>query len=275
MDASDKIENFQQTIENENKLEIIDDEIQVPELNSNSQQRKVPTSRFDRAIKIFGLFLRLAWNRLWNGSLLNEQNMELIVDKMCELRGAALKLGQIISMQDPKTVSPELIEIFDRVRQRAYYMPNDQLEESMIEAFGENWKSKFASFTEKPFAAASIGQVHHGKTHDGVAIAVKVQYANISKSIENDLKNLVGILKLINLFPPGLFIDQIIDKAKNELAWEVDYVRERNYQNKYRDLIGEYKEYYVPKVYEELSTGNVLTTELVPGSPIDECLKLE
>lgn len=288
MDASDKIKNFQQKNENENKIAVIDDEIEVPELDSNCQQRKVPSTRCERFMKILGLFFRVALRTLYNyvrsifvrghsaiSAFLDEQNMELIVDNMCELRGTALKLGQIISMQDPKVVSPKLIEIFDRVRQRAYYMPDYQLNQSMIEAFGGNWKSEFAAFAEKPFAAASIGQVHKGKTHGGVAVAVKVQYINISKSIENDLNNLVGMLKMFNLFPPGLFIDQIIDTARRELAWEVDYARERDYQKKYRTLIGKYKEYYVPQVFDELSTGNVLTTELVPGVPIDKCLELE
>lgn len=265
-------------------------EKKVPKLNSKCKQRSVTSSRFGRAVQFTSLFAGLTlgtaseytkslfgWSNATDmqSAMLSPQNMERIVDKLCQLRGAALKLGQVISMQDPKTISPQLIEVFDRVRQSADYMPNSQVEKVMHDQFGEKWQSKFKSFDEKPFAAASIGQVHRGVLHDGTEVAIKIQYMDISKSIESDLNNLIAMLRFFNLFPPGAFIDDVIEKLKRELAWEVDYLREGEFQTKYRNLIVTHNEYYVPIVYDELTTACVLTTELVSGICVDKCFELE
>lgn len=92
-------------------------------------------------------------------ALLSPQNAERIVDTLCKVRGAALKLGQILSIQDTNVVSPQLIHAFDRVRQAADYMPDWQVEKVMVREFGKEWRTKLAEFEDKPFAAASIGQV--------------------------------------------------------------------------------------------------------------------
>lgn len=91
--------------------------------------------------------------------MLSPQNAERIVDTLCKVRGAALKLGQILSIQDTNVISPQLIQAFDRVRQAADYMPDWQVEKVMVGEFGDDWRSKLRSFENKPFAAASIGQV--------------------------------------------------------------------------------------------------------------------
>lgn len=291
MDATDEIVSKLEKIQlpesnSENEL------IQLPELDANCKQREVPSSRIGRFMQFSSLFAgvsvgavyeyakgTLGWNETadMKSSMLSEQNVERIVDKLCHLRGAALKLGQIVSMQDPKVVSPQLIDLFERVRKYADYMPNWQVEKILSNEYGGNWRSKFKSFTDKPFAAASIGQVHRGVLHDGTEIAIKIQYMDIAQSIESDINNLVGILKYFSLFPPNMFIDDVIDKVKKQLAYEVDYLRESDFQKKYGTLIAEHKhkEYYVPKVYDDLTTKTVLVTELVPGTPIDECFELE
>ncbi len=99
-------------------------------------------------------------------ALLSPANAERIVDTLCKVRGAALKLGQILSIQDTNVVSPQLIQAFDRVRQAADFMPDYQVEKVMKSQFGRDWRSKFATFVEKPFAAASIGQVRGGQEVD-------------------------------------------------------------------------------------------------------------
>lgn len=264
--------------------------IQLPELDANCKQREVPSTRIGRFVQFSSLFAgvsvgavyeyargTLGWSETadMKSSMLSEQNIERIVDKLCHLRGAALKLGQIISMQDPKVVPPQLMDLFERVRKYADYMPNWQVERILTNEYGGDWRSKFKSFDDKPFAAASIGQVHRAVLHDGTEIAIKIQYMNIAQSIESDINNLVGMLKYFCLFPPTLFIDDVIEKVKTQLAWEVDYLRESDFQNKYAQLIAAHKEYYVPKVYNDLTTKTVLVTELVPGLPIDECFTLE
>lgn len=82
------------------------------------------------------------------------------------------------------------------------------------------------------------------------------------------------MLKVWNVFPPGMFIDNIVKVAKRELAWEVDYNREAEFTTNFKELIKEYPEYKVPKVFTDLTTARVITTEFLPGVPMDACFEL-
>lgn len=139
-----------------------------------AKQRTVPSTRIGRVVSFGQLFAGLGVGtvaEMTKGALglgkaktvreafLSPQNAERIVDTLCKVRGAALKLGQILSIQDTNVVSPQLIQAFDRVRQAADYMPDWQVEKVMSKQLGADWRTKFADFEDKPFAAASIGQV--------------------------------------------------------------------------------------------------------------------
>ncbi|XP_016967875.1 atypical kinase COQ8B, mitochondrial [Drosophila biarmipes] len=263
--------------------------IDVPELSKVAKQRKVPSSRIGRMASFGGLFAGLGLgtlNELTKGALglggstsmrealLSPANAERIVDTLCKVRGAALKIGQILSIQDSSVVSPQLAKAFERVRQAADYMPDWQVERVMNTQLGADWRQRLSSFEEKPFAAASIGQVHRATLSDGMQVAIKIQYPGVAQSIESDIDNLVGMLKVWDVFPQGFFIDNVVRVAKRELQWEVDYDREAEYTEKFREMIAPYPEYYVPRVVRDLTTSSVLTTELVPGVPLDKCFDL-
>lgn len=263
--------------------------IELPALSAVAKQRKVPSSRIGRMATFGTLFAGLGLgtvNELTKGALglggakdmksalFSSKNAERIVDTLCRVRGAALKLGQILSIQDSSIVSPHLAKAFDRVRQAADYMPDWQVAKVLKTEFGNDWRSKFKSFDDKPFAAASIGQVHRAVLNDGMEVAIKIQYPGVAQSIESDIDNLVGMLKVWDVFPPGIFIDNVVKVAKRELIWEVDYLREANYTEKYGEMIAPHKEYRVPKVIRNSSTKSILTTELVPGIPLDKCFEL-
>lgn len=130
-------------------------------------------------------------------------------------------------------------------------MPNWQVESVLKEAFGLDWRSRLKEFEEKPFAAASIGQVHWGRTNDGEEVAIKIQYPGVAKGIESDIDNLLGIMKVWNVFPEGMFVDNLAIVAKRELAWEVDYIREANCTRKFLELLKPYPDFVVPKVIGE------------------------
>ncbi|KAG4076354.1 hypothetical protein HA402_005797 [Bradysia odoriphaga] len=265
------------------------DIIKLPELSSVAKQRKVPSSRIGRMASFGSLFaglgvgtineltkgaLGLGGSKTMKEALFSNDNAERIVDTLCKVRGAALKIGQILSIQDSNVVSPQIVKAFDRVRQAADYMPDWQVEKVMVAELGQDWRGKLQSFEEKPFAAASIGQVHRGVLFEGMEVAIKIQYPGVAKSIESDIDNLVGMLKVWDIFPAGIFIDNVVKVAKRELAWEVDYVREAEYTEKFGEMIAQHKEYRVPKVIKDLSTKSVITTELVPGVPLDKCFNL-
>lgn len=205
---------------------------------------------------------------------MNKANMERIVDTLCKVRGAALKLGQILSIQDESIVDPELSKALERVRKSADFMPTWQLEKVLVAELGDNWRSKFASFEMEPFAAASIGQVHRARSLDGREVAVKIQYPGVARSIESDIDNLIGIMKVWNIFPPGMFVDNVVIVAKRELAWEVNYHREAECTKTFKNLVTKLPYYHVPGVIDELSSEQVFTTELVDGMPVDQCVDL-
>lgn len=104
----------------------------------------------------------------------------------------------------------------------------------MQKELGPNWRTHLPEFDDKPFAAASIGQVHLGKTKDGKEVAVKIQYPGVADSIDSDIRNLMGILNMWNIFPKGMYMDNLMRVARSELAWECDYVREADYMRQFR-----------------------------------------
>lgn len=87
-----------------------------------------------------------------------------------------------------------------------------------------------------------------GKNLKGKEVAIKIQYPGVAQGIESDIDNLVGIMKVWDIFPRGMFIDNVVSVAKKELAWEVDYNREATCTRKFRELLAPYSDYYVPTV---------------------------
>ncbi|XP_011689242.1 PREDICTED: aarF domain-containing protein kinase 4 isoform X2 [Wasmannia auropunctata] len=261
-------------------------------LSPTARERKVPSTRLQRMVSFgtlgigLGLGTAAEYTRRTlglkeqsigdtvDGMFLTKANAERIVSTLCKVRGAALKIGQILSIQDNTIINPELQKVFERVRQSADFMPKWQVEKVLTNELGHNWRNKLAFFEEKPFAAASIGQVHHGTLFNKQAVAIKIQYPGVAMGIQSDIENLVGIMKVWNMFPEGMFIDNVVEVAKRELAWEVDYIREAECTKKYRELVMPYPDYYVPVVIDDLCTKQIFTTEMIEGIPVDKCIDM-
>lgn len=207
--------------------------------------------------------------------ILNEANANRIVETLCKVRGAVLKLGQMLSIQDSSLIDPRLAEIFERVRQSADFMPEWQLEQVMSAELSPDWRSKFADFTSKPFAAASIGQVHEARLHDGRQVAVKIQYPGVDTSIDSDIKALTSLLRVWDFLPKGLYVENLIQSARHDLAKEVDYTNEARLSKEFKKLIGDQDGFIVPAVVEELSTRRVLVNELMSGVAVDRLDDIE
>ncbi|KAG7460934.1 hypothetical protein MATL_G00204160 [Megalops atlanticus] len=260
-------------------------------LSERARERKVPVTRLGRLANFGGLAVGLGIGALAevakkslraeerNGEkkavldsspFLSEANAERIVRTLCKVRGAALKLGQMLSIQDDAFINPQLAKIFERVRQSADFMPIKQMTKAMNNDLGPNWKDKLEYFEERPFAAASIGQVHLAKMKDGREVAMKIQYPGVAQSINSDVNNLMTVLSMSNALPEGLFPEHLIDVMRRELALECDYIREAKCAKKFKELLKDHPFFYVPDVIDELSSQHVLTTELVPGFPLDK-----
>ncbi len=199
------------------------------------------------------------------------------------MRGAALKLGQMLSIQgnstlfifqDNAAMPLELQEILQRVQNNANHMPEHQLKTVLKREWGTNWEQSFQSFDTIPIAAASIGQVHKAILKDGTLVAVKVQYPGVSQSILSDLNNLKALILLGNFLPKGLYLDNTIRVAEKELTLECDYEREANAMDRFREFIANDAIFNVPKVHRALTTPFVLVTEFVEGVSLGKLMNL-
>lgn len=150
-------------------------------------------------------------------------------------------------------------------------MPSSQRDKVLVANLGQDWRELFTSFEEKPFAAASIGQVHKATLRsNGKEVAVKIQYPGVRSSIDSDLNNLSLLLTASQLLPKGLFLDKTIANARTELGWECDYGREAKACIRFKDdLLGDEKDIFlVPTVYTEASGMDVLTAEFMHGKGV-------
>eukprot|EP01023_Acetabularia_acetabulum_P033069 TRINITY_DN30926_c0_g1_i2.p1 TRINITY_DN30926_c0_g1~~TRINITY_DN30926_c0_g1_i2.p1 ORF type:complete len:445 (-),score=98.42 TRINITY_DN30926_c0_g1_i2:2380-3714(-) len=213
-----------------------------------------------------------------NTSFMNQQNAEVLANALCRMRGAALKIGQLLSLQDENVMPPPIQKALERVRQGADVMPRKQLESVLVQDLGEEWESKYQHFDFKPIAAASIGQVHKAVLHDGRTVAVKVQYPGVAQSIESDVDNLMRLIRVANILPKGLYVHNAVKVAKRELGIECDYEYEMKCQKRFKQLIyGDEctrKNFHVPEVEPSLCTKRILTSEFVPGVSIDKVREL-
>lgn len=243
------------------------------------RESKVPASRFSRlwnygglAAGMLGGAMTESVSRALGGGgqgsvLLSGKNMERMVAKLSRMRGAALKLGQMMSFQDSKMLPAPIQEVLQRVQDRADYMPSWQRDRVLVSNLGENWRDLFSDFEETPIAAASIGQVHRARlAASGVKVAVKIQFPGVADSINSDLDNLGILLNATKLLPKGLYLNKTIDNARLELGWECDYEREAQCATRYRELLqGEEDVFLSPAVHPEACGKQVLTMDFMDG----------
>ncbi|TLD25435.1 hypothetical protein PspLS_05762 [Pyricularia sp. CBS 133598] len=250
------------------------------------RESKVPATRLSRiwnygglAAGMLGGALTESISRGFGGgtsgtsAMLSPANMERLVSKLSRMRGAALKMGQMLSFQDAKMLPGPIREVLQRVQDRADYMPAWQRDRVLAANLGSDWRELFETFEEKPIAAASIGQVHRATLkpqEEGglpVEVAVKIQFPGVADSINSDLDNLAMLLAATKLLPKGLYLDKTIANARTELAWECDYSREAECAQRYRELLAGDEEavFAVPRVFPAASGKQVLTMEFMHG----------
>ena len=172
---------------------------------------------------------------------------------------------------------PAINTVLQRVQDSADYMPPSQRNQVLVRNLGQDWRDLFSHFEEKPFAAASIGQVHKATlASNGKDVAVKVQYPGVRNSIDSDLNNLSLLLTASRLLPKGLFLDRTIANARTELGWECDYEREAEACIRFRELVADEPDtFIVPEVYTEACGIDVLTAEFMTGTAVTKIKDLK
>ncbi len=201
--------------------------------------------------------------------LLTPGNITRLADNLAHLRGAAMKLGQMISMDAGDVLPPELTDILAKLRDRADFMPARQLDKVLAQQWGSDWRKRFRRFEPRPIAAASIGQVHRALTRDGKMLAIKVQYPGVAQSIDSDVDNVATLLRVSGLLPKELDIAPLLKAAKEQLHEEADYLREGRMMQAYATMLAGRQGFIVPELYPEHSSAHVLAMSFEEGVAIE------
>ncbi len=213
---------------------------------------------------------RLARQRSESGpSLLSAANAERLAERLARLRGAAMKLGQMLSLQGDDVLPPEFARALAVLRAEAAPMPVEQLRRVLGREYGKGWEKRFARFDWEPIAAASIGQVHRARTRDGRELALKIQYPGVARSIASDVDNVAALLKLFNLLPFDLDVAGIVAEAKHQLLQEADYLAEARFLAHYARLVADEPLLAVPRVHADYTTTRVMAMDYVEGAPLE------
>ncbi len=248
-----------------------------------NESRRLPSSRVGRLSKLGRLaggvlggamgagVKQLAQGRIPDLSemLMTPGNFRRLSDRLAEMRGAAMKLGQLISMEGGDFIPPELNELLARLRKNAYSMPLGQVVDVLNRNWGPGWDQQFKRFFFTPLASASIGQVHEARLRDGTRVAVKIQYPGVRDSIDSDVDNVTSLLKLLNIVPRHLDIDSLLGEAKLQLHQEADYRGEAQHLASFHRLLKQDSRFQVPGVFSQWSTDEVLCMEFLDGEPIE------
>jgi predicted unusual protein kinase regulating ubiquinone biosynthesis (AarF/ABC1/UbiB family) len=243
-----------------------------------------PTSRLSRSARLGGLVAgqsaRWAGTRAANvvrsperaDAATGERAAALareLVEQLGHMRGAAMKVGQVLSTIDFTALPEGERENFKRtlaaLRDDVPPLPFKQVEKLLREELGEKPSTVFASFEEEAFAAASIGQVHRAVTHDGQPVAVKVQYPGVAEAVDTDLRNLTMLLPLVKRLAPGLDVKAIYAELRERIAEELDYELEAQNQRAVARAHRGHPFALVPEVHTALSSRRVLVTDLLQG----------
>lgn len=257
--------------------------------DKKSREKAIPSSRLGRLGKIARMAGGVAAGMIGEGAkqlsqgnrpkvsdlLLTPANAKKVTKQLATMRGAAMKVGQLLSMETSDFLPPELSEILAQLRNKAFIMPRAQLEQSLINAYGEHWQDRFSSFDYDPLASASIGQVHRATMLDGTEIVLKIQYPGVAQSIDSDVDNIATLFRMTKILPKHMDIDELLVDAKAQLHEEANYVQEAEYLETFRSLLDDQASYIIPKHYPELSTELILAMDYVEGEPIETLSELD
>lgn len=250
----------------------------------DSNAANVPGGRLSRLARLGSLATGVAGGMLAEGArqlasgkrpkasdlLLTPGNAKRVADELARLRGAAMKVGQLLSMDAGDLLPPELTDILSRLRADAKPMPLSQLAKVLDEQWGKDWNTRFRQFSFQPLAAASIGQVHSAHTKDGRHLALKIQYPGIRASINSDVDNVATLLRVSGLIPKSVDFKPLLEEAKQQLHAEADYPQEARWLRRYRELLADEEAFILPDVYDDFTSDSILAMSYVSGTPVEK-----
>jgi predicted unusual protein kinase regulating ubiquinone biosynthesis (AarF/ABC1/UbiB family) len=245
---------------------------------------KIPTSRLARTARFGGLVAgqgaRWAGTQAANRLRTDDQAeaadakralalADELVTQLGQMKGAAMKLGQVLSTVDFDMVPEGEREAFKEklaaLRDDAPQVSFKNMKKVLLDDLGGSLEEHFATFSQEPVAAASIGQVYRATLHDGRDVAVKVQYPGVAEAVETDLRNAGMLLPLVKRLAPGLDAKAILRELRDRIGEELDYELEAQNQRRVARAFRGHPLIRVPDVVTSMSTRRVLITEFVEG----------
>ena len=251
--------------------------------DDDSTGAMVPTGRMARMLRMGGIASGIAGGVAAGGLkalaqgkrpdlanlLMTPANGLRVTQGLSHLRGAALKLGQMLSMDSGAVLPEELTAILARMRDDAQPMPPKQLQAVLNAEWGAGWYGRFQRFDVRPFAAASIGQVHRAVLPGGRMLAIKVQYPGVRDSIDSDVDNMASLMRLPGLLPRGMDLAPLMAEAKRQLHGEADYLAEAQHLARFRALLDGSADFVLPELEPDLCTPQVLAMSYVESAPLE------
>ena len=201
--------------------------------------------------------------------VLSPGNIARIAENLAQMRGAAMKLGQLLSMETGDMMPPELEAILARLRDDAHFMPPKQLKAVLTRAYGDDFRAKFTGFETTPLAAASIGQVHRATASNGEPVAIKLQYPGVRAAIDSDLDNAATLIKWSGMLPDDLDLSPFLQEARRQLHDEADYLREGWFLQRFGEVLEDDPRFVVPRHFPELSGPDALAMSFEASEPIE------
>src|SRR5919107_4070643 len=254
---------------------------------------RIPTSRLSRTAKVSSLAAgqaarhlgtraaNLARTEEGRDKALEKRHLEAaeqIVAALGTMKGAAMKLGQVMSFLDVGLGPEEHREEFQRklgqLRDAAPKVRFSDMRKVIESELDESLEDTFAAFDSDPIAAASIGQVYKARLHDGRDVAVKVQYPGVAQAVRADMQNVGMILRLMKRIAPGLDVKATADEVRSRIGEELDYELEAQNQRSLARIFRGHPFIVVPDVVTSLTREKVIVSEFVSGLGFDAIKQL-
>ena len=211
-----------------------------------------------------GVAARIAGSRLFGFSLDRGKNAIELAAALGGLKGPIMKVAQLMATI-PDALPPEYAAELMKLQSEAPPMGWAFVKRRMGAELGPDWQAKFASFEHHPAAAASLGQVHRARAHEGAELACKLQYPDMQSAVEADLRQLQLIFAIHRRMDPVIDTSEIAKEIGARIREELDYRREARHVMLYRLMLDGVAQVRVPRVWPELSTGRLLTLEWLEG----------
>src|ERR1700738_1539967 len=212
-----------------------------------------------------GVAAKVAASRLFGLTLDRGKNASDLAAALGGLKGPIMKVAQLMATI-PDLLPPEYVEDLQKLHSEAPPMGWAFVKRRMMAELGAGWQERFAEFEHQPAAAASLGQVHRARAHDGALLACKLQYPDMQSAVEADLQQLDWLMALHRRMDPVIDTSEAGKEIAARVREELDYRHEAKHAMLYGEMLDGIDLIRVPKIWPELSTGRLLTMGWLGGT---------